>query len=78
MNNIDEYIKVKYGYDKDYKLNTEVNANDVVIGHNNSNGTTDKGFLIGIVNVDVLLNLNMFVIMLMYISSQYYIMQINK
>ena len=65
VTNIDEYIKVKYGYDKDYMFNIDINEKDVVMN--------EAGFLIGIVNVDVLSNLNMSVIMLMYISSEHYI-----
>ena len=71
ITNIDEYIKVKYGYDKDYMFTIDTAEHDIVIGSNNSNN--GGGFLIGIVNVDMLSNLNMSVIMLMYISSEYYI-----
>ena len=70
ITNIDEYIKVKYGYDKDYMFTISATEHDIVISNDNDN---DSGFLIGIVNVDMLSNLNMSVIMLMYISSEYYI-----
>jgi hypothetical protein len=72
ITNIDEYIKVKYGYDKDYMFTIDRAEHDIVIGSNNNNNN-EGGFLIGIVNVDMLSNLNMSVIMLLYISSEYYI-----
>ena len=66
IGNIDEFINMKYGYEreKDSMFSINVKDDDIIF---------DKDFIFGIVNVDVLTHFNMSTILLLHVTKDHFI-----